>query len=95
MLPDVNMVIRRDQARTFADASLKPMRGSCRQFMMYGKCQRVTAVPGPQIRTIRTLTSGVPYSEHSSFFELTCFALSVPGPDVRMIATVNVGNEKR
>jgi len=37
MLPDVNMVIRRDQARTFADASLKPMRGSCRQFMMYGK----------------------------------------------------------
>jgi len=38
---------------------------------------------------------GIPYSEHSSFFELTCFALSVPGPDVKMIATVNVGNEKR
>lgn len=38
---------------------------------------------------------GVPYSEHSSFFELTCFALSLPGPDLRMIATVNVGNEKR
>lgn len=41
------------------------------------------------------LMLGVPYSEHSSFFELTCFALSVPGPDVKMIATVNVGNEKR
>lgn len=42
-----------------------------------------------------TQSLGVPYSEHSSFFELTCFALSCPGPDVRMIATVNVGNEKR
>jgi DNA cross-link repair 1A protein len=40
------------------------------------------------------LFTGVPYSEHSSFFELTCFALSCPGPDVKMIATVNVGNEK-
>jgi hypothetical protein len=38
---------------------------------------------------------GVPYSEHSSFFELTCFALSMPGPDLKMIATVNVHNEKR
>ncbi|KAI5834154.1 DRMBL-domain-containing protein [Schizophyllum commune Tattone D] len=34
---------------------------------------------------------GVPYSEHSSFFELTCFALSFDW--VRMIATVNVGSE--
>ena len=33
---------------------------------------------------------GVPYSEHSSFFELTCFALSCDW--VRMIATVNVGS---
>ena len=40
MLPDVNMVIRRDQARTFTDVSLKPMRGSCRQFMMYGEWRR-------------------------------------------------------
>lgn len=72
LLPDVNTVIRRDQARGFTDAGLKPMRGSCRQYMMYG----------------------VPYSEHSSFFELTCFALSLPGPELKMIATVNVGNEK-
>lgn len=35
---------------------------------------------------------GVPYSEHSSFFELTCFAMSCDW--VKMIATVNVGNEK-
>lgn len=34
---------------------------------------------------------GVPYSEHSSFFELTCFALSLDW--ARMIATVNVGSE--
>ena len=34
---------------------------------------------------------GVPYSEHSSFFELTCFALSFDW--ARMIATVNVGSE--
>ncbi|KAK8849727.1 hypothetical protein IAR55_005062 [Kwoniella newhampshirensis] len=72
MLPDVNMVIRRDQARWFSERDMKPMRGSCKGFMMYG----------------------VPYSEHSSFFELTCFALSMPGADLKMIATVNVGNEK-
>ncbi|ODN77538.1 hypothetical protein L202_04712 [Cryptococcus amylolentus CBS 6039] len=72
MMPDVNTVIRRDQARRFGEGDLKPMRGSGKDFMMYG----------------------VPYSEHSSFFELTCFALSLPGPDLKMIATVNVGNEK-
>ncbi|WVO21673.1 uncharacterized protein IAS62_002984 [Cryptococcus decagattii] len=72
MLPDVNTVIRRDQARRFGEGDLKTMRGSSRNFMMYG----------------------VPYSEHSSFFELTCFALSLPGADLKMIATVNVGNEK-
>lgn len=33
----------------------------------------------------------VPYSEHSSFFELTCFAMSFEW--VKMIATVNVGSE--
>lgn len=34
---------------------------------------------------------GVPYSEHSSFLELTCFALSFEWS--RIIATVNIGNE--
>ena len=31
---------------------------------------------------------GVPYSEHSSFYELTCFALSIDW--ARIVATVNV-----
>lgn len=37
MLPDVNTVIRRDQARRFGEQDLKTMRGSSRNFMMYGK----------------------------------------------------------
>jgi DNA cross-link repair 1A protein len=39
----------------------------------------------------KVLIYGVPYSEHSSFFELTCFALSLDWS--RMIATVNVGSQ--
>lgn len=38
--------------------------------------------------TTQCLAFGVPYSEHSSFYELTCFALSLPY--TRMIPTVNV-----
>ncbi|KAI9510529.1 DNA repair metallo-beta-lactamase-domain-containing protein [Russula earlei] len=38
--------------------------------------------------TPTTQLFGVPYSEHSSFFELTCFALSLDW--ARIIATVNV-----
>ena len=41
--------------------------------------------------TAQLMLYGVPYSEHSSFFELTCFALSLDW--VRIVATVNVGSE--
>jgi DNA cross-link repair 1A protein len=45
----------------------------------------------PSRNSTSTLTLyGVPYSEHSSFFELTCFAMSLEWD--RMIATVNVGS---
>lgn len=44
--------------------------------------------------SLKYMLYGVPYSEHSSFFELTCFALSLNGEGCKMIATVNVGNEK-
>ncbi|TYJ58930.1 hypothetical protein B9479_000364 [Cryptococcus floricola] len=36
MMPDVNTVIRRDQARRFGEGDLKAMRGSGKDFMMYG-----------------------------------------------------------
>ncbi|CAO1614626.1 unnamed protein product [Parajaminaea phylloscopi] len=42
--------------------------------------------------TAKIQVYGVPYSEHSSFFELTCFALSLRSWD-RMVPTVNVGNK--
>ncbi|KAH6916070.1 DNA cross-link repair protein pso2/snm1 [Coprinopsis sp. MPI-PUGE-AT-0042] len=45
----------------------------------------VKSPPGVQIYP-------VPYSEHSSFYELTCFAMSFNWK--KMIATVNVGSEK-
>lgn len=40
--------------------------------------------------TFQMMQYGVPYSEHSSFAELTCFALSVDC--ARVVATVNVGS---
>ncbi|KAF5316406.1 hypothetical protein D9619_006309 [Psilocybe cf. subviscida] len=47
----------------------------------------------PTQKSTSTLTIyPVPYSEHSSFYELTCFAMSFDW--VKMIATVNVGSEK-
>ncbi|KAG9051907.1 hypothetical protein FS842_010848 [Serendipita sp. 407] len=69
-MSNLQIIIQRDQKRTYNWAHLKPMRSSTSSVMIYG----------------------VPYSEHSSFFELSCFALSISY--TRMIATVNVGNAK-
>ena len=40
-MPDINHVIRRDQNRTFTAEYLRPMRGSCRQFMIFGRLIRI------------------------------------------------------
>lgn len=69
-MANLQVILQRDQRKTYNWASLRPMRNSTPNVMLYG----------------------VPYSEHSSFFELTCFALSISY--VRMIATVNVHNAK-
>lgn len=99
-LPDVNFVIKRDQAQGFSDVSLRPIRGSSRQFMMFGESRSSLTCVMEKLRRDQAapmfgvaLTPGVPYSEHSSFFELTCFSLSVPGTP-KIIATVNVHNER-
>ncbi|KAJ7625529.1 beta-lactamase-like protein [Roridomyces roridus] len=74
--PSIPSVISSAQQRSFTYANLRPARGSTNG-----------GVPQQQIVLIP-----VPYSEHSSFFELTCFALSIKWG--RMIATVNVGSER-
>jgi hypothetical protein len=43
-MPDINHVIRRDQNRTFTAEYLRPMRGSCRQFMIFGRPGGLTEV---------------------------------------------------
>ena len=65
------------------------------RYVLYLYLVRESKNEGSQGEEAECKVIGVPYSEHSSFFELTCFALSVPGLELKMIATVNVGNEKR
>ncbi|KLO08694.1 DRMBL-domain-containing protein [Schizopora paradoxa] len=75
MSPSISKVLARDMTRApFTYAQLKPIRANAAPVSVKSK---ITVY-------------GVPYSEHSSFFELTCFALSCDW--VRMIATVNVGS---
>lgn len=54
-LPDVNFIIQRDQARGFSDVSLKPIRGSCRKYMMFGRFSLSSAYLTSRCAVLRTL----------------------------------------
>jgi DNA cross-link repair 1A protein len=80
-------IINRNQKRMYNWASLRPMRNSSPSVMLYGvpySEHRFADLPPFQERRMTPISS--------SFFELTCFALSTQY--VKMIATVNVGSAK-
>ena len=81
-------IIDRDQKRLYNWANLRPMRNSGPSVMLYGvpysEHRFADLLPSQRIRYMTPI--------YSSFFELTCFALSAQY--VRMIATVNVGSAK-
>ncbi|KAJ3757550.1 DNA repair metallo-beta-lactamase-domain-containing protein [Lentinula raphanica] len=81
--PSIPTIIARAQKNTFTYADLRPGRGSS-SFSSSSSSSSSSQIP-IQIYP-------VPYSEHSSFFELTCFAMSFEWG--KMIATVNVGSER-
>lgn len=84
--PSVRDVIARVQsARAFTYADLKPARNSAAM-------TPTSRFIGSSNGLIPVVTYGVPYSEHSSFGELACFAVSLDWG--RMIATVGVGSAK-
>jgi hypothetical protein len=59
-MPDINHVIRRDQSRTFTAEYLRPMRGSCRQFMIFGQfpgARPFGSITGPLAHTLSLLSS--------------------------------------
>lgn len=84
---NVQNIINRDQKRVYDWASLRPMRNSSPSVMLYG-------VPYSEHRfaNLHPFQARLTTPVSSSFFELTCFALSMQY--VRMIATVNVGSAK-
>ncbi|KAF9069759.1 DNA repair metallo-beta-lactamase-domain-containing protein [Rhodocollybia butyracea] len=78
-------LISRAKRTTFTYSDLHLGRGSA-SFSTSSKPGSLSSTGQAQVQVYP-----VPYSEHSSFFELTCFALSLEWG--KMIATVNVGSE--
>ncbi|KAF8449161.1 DRMBL-domain-containing protein [Boletus edulis BED1] len=76
---------------TYSPPSGSNLNGSIQSIISQGQSRHFsyTDLQPSQKSSYNIQIFGVPYSEHSSFFELTCFAMSCDWG--RMIPTVNVG----
>ncbi|KAF8557696.1 DRMBL-domain-containing protein [Imleria badia] len=77
---------------TYSPPSGSDLNGSIQSIISRGQSRHFsyTDLQPSQKSSYNIQIFGVPYSEHSSFFELTCFAMSCDWG--RMIPTVNVGS---
>jgi len=77
---------------TYSPPSGSDLNGSIQSIISHGQSRRFSCkdLHPSQKSSYNVQIFGVPYSEHSSFFELTCFAMSCDWG--RMIPTVNVGS---
>lgn len=90
--PSIAKIVEREKLRKFSPAGMYPQRDSTSTCLAYGvpySGQSALFLAG-QDKSRLILFRRVP-AEHSSFFELTCFALSLDY--VKMIPTVNVHSE--
>ncbi|KAI9573981.1 DRMBL-domain-containing protein [Boletus coccyginus] len=77
---------------TYSPPAGSNLNGSIQSIISHGQSRHFsyTDLQPSQKSSYNIQIFGVPYSEHSSFFELTCFAVSCDWG--RMIPTVNVGS---